>query len=55
MNGEIGTEAAQFPEKERINGIFVAVRADCGNVQTVLLGAIGSYVLVRPSDRQSCN
>jgi hypothetical protein len=26
MNGEIGTEAAQFPEKEYINGIFVAVR-----------------------------
>jgi hypothetical protein len=24
MNGEIGTEAAQFPEKEFINGIFVA-------------------------------
>ncbi len=23
---EIGTEAAQFPEKEYINGIFVAVR-----------------------------
>jgi hypothetical protein len=25
MNGEIGTEAAQFPEKEYINGIFVAL------------------------------
>jgi hypothetical protein len=25
MNMEIGTEAAQFPEKEHINGIFVAV------------------------------
>ncbi len=25
MNVEIGTEAAQFPENERINGIFVAV------------------------------
>jgi hypothetical protein len=24
-NVEIGTEAAQFPEKEHINGIFVAV------------------------------
>ncbi len=23
MNVEIGTEAAQFPEKEHINGIFV--------------------------------
>ncbi len=26
MNVEIGTEAAQFPEKEYMNGIFVAVR-----------------------------
>jgi hypothetical protein len=26
MNVEIGTEAAQFPDKEYINGIFVAVR-----------------------------
>jgi hypothetical protein len=25
MNVEIGTEASQFPEKEYINGIFVAV------------------------------
>jgi hypothetical protein len=25
MNVKIGTEAAQFPEKEHINGIFVAV------------------------------
>jgi hypothetical protein len=25
MNVEIGTEAAQFPEKKYINGIFVAV------------------------------
>jgi hypothetical protein len=24
MNVEIGTEAAQFPEKEYLNGIFVA-------------------------------
>ncbi len=27
MNGEIGAEAAQFPEKEYINGIAVAVHA----------------------------
>ncbi len=27
MNVEIGTEAAQFPEKEYISGIFVAVQA----------------------------
>jgi hypothetical protein len=25
MNVEIGTEASQFPEKEYINGIFLAV------------------------------
>ncbi len=25
MNVEIGTEAAQFPEKEYINGIFITV------------------------------
>ncbi len=25
MNVEIGIEAAQFPEKEYINGIFIAV------------------------------
>jgi hypothetical protein len=25
MNVEIGTEATQFPEKEYINGIFLAV------------------------------
>jgi hypothetical protein len=28
MNVEIGTEAAQFPEKEYINGIFVAVQGE---------------------------
>ncbi len=27
MNVEIGTKAVQFPEKEFINGIFVAVWA----------------------------
>jgi hypothetical protein len=27
MNVEIGAEAAQFPEKEYINGIFVAVQS----------------------------
>ncbi len=26
MNVEIGTEAVQFPEKEYLNGIFLAVR-----------------------------
>ncbi len=31
MNVEIGTEAAQFPEKEYINGIFVAVHNMCNH------------------------
>jgi hypothetical protein len=30
MNVEIGTEAAQFPEKEHINGIFLVVRLPTG-------------------------
>jgi hypothetical protein len=28
MNVETGTEAAQFPEKEHINGILVAVQPE---------------------------
>jgi hypothetical protein len=28
MNVKIGTEATQFPEKESINGIFVAVQVN---------------------------
>jgi hypothetical protein len=28
MNVEIGTEAAQFPEKEYINGLFLAVQPE---------------------------
>ncbi len=28
MNVEIGTEAAQFPQKEYINGIFFAVYSE---------------------------
>ncbi len=31
MNVEIETEAAQFPEKEYINGIFVAVAPGATN------------------------
>jgi hypothetical protein len=41
MNVEIGTEAVQFPEKEYINGIFLAVRDTYRNngtgVYTVLI------------------
>ncbi len=38
MNVEIGTEAAQFPEKEYINGIFIVVQGVDG-VTTKDLGA----------------
>jgi hypothetical protein len=31
MNVEFGTEAAHFPEKEFINGIFLAVHANNKN------------------------
>jgi hypothetical protein len=37
MNVEIGTEAAQFPEKEYINGIFVAVQLRMNEVQGLAL------------------
>ncbi len=32
MNVEIGTKAAQFPEKEYINGIFLAVCGPCVHI-----------------------
>jgi hypothetical protein len=32
MNVKIGTEAAQFPEKEYISGIFLAVRGSLGGI-----------------------
>jgi len=35
MNVEIGTEAAQFPGKEYVNGIFVAVQV-MANVQVII-------------------
>ncbi len=38
VNVEIGTETAQFPEKEYINGIFVAVwGVDQGGAQHPIL------------------
>ncbi len=42
MNVEIGTEAAQFPEKEYINGIAVAVhskKSTCQEAPCVCAGA----------------
>jgi hypothetical protein len=35
MNVEIGTEAVQFPEKEYINGIAVAVYMHCSSLLAV--------------------
>jgi hypothetical protein len=37
MNVEIGPEAAQFPEKEYINGIFVTVKGHNNNLLTLSL------------------
>jgi hypothetical protein len=64
MNVEIGAEAAQFSEKEYINGIAVAVwlvagrnthgggslsyRANCGTVHTVLYFKGLSILMYRP-------
>jgi hypothetical protein len=60
MNVEMGTEAAQFPEKEYINGIFLAVYASIlsnpGEVILIILvilfgiafiGAVLKYVQLR--------
>jgi hypothetical protein len=57
MNVEIGTEAAQFPEKEYINGIFLAVQKvrvwDQSTVFSIQvkwhshLGLIKRYVMCR--------
>ncbi len=44
MNAEIGTEAAQFPEKEYINGIFVAVY--CTDLRKCILVSWNN--LIRP-------
>jgi hypothetical protein len=37
MNVEMGTEAARFPEKEYINGIFVAVCEGCFYFRIILI------------------
>ncbi len=44
MSVEIGTEAAQFPEKEYINGIFVAVWC-CWQLQQYLLAYTFKWAL----------
>jgi hypothetical protein len=57
MNVEIGTEAAQFPEKEYRNGIFVAVQAQRGRVSfckkfvkcVVLLSHLNLISVLKPN------
>ncbi len=44
MNVEIGTEAAEFPEKEYINGIFLAVRKIKPIYNTVLTNWFVQYL-----------
>ncbi len=36
MKLEIGTEAAQFPDKEYINGIFLAVLGEAPTIYTFI-------------------
>jgi hypothetical protein len=62
MNVEIGTEAAQFPEKEYINVIFLAVQAHLhafyglifqGIVLRQLMLALSVYNQMQRPDRNS--
>ncbi len=59
MNVEIGTEAAQFPEKEYINGILVSGRAVdnhnsyCRNLGFPWGGGGGGGPLKNKPDRNS--
>ncbi len=49
MNVEIGTEAAQFPEKKYINGIFLAVHKYIGVTMSylALLGNVSKLALFK--------
>jgi hypothetical protein len=44
MNMEIGTEAAQFPEKEYISGIFLAVRSKFNSLMVGSRRLCGTHV-----------
>jgi hypothetical protein len=49
MNVEIGTEAAQFPEKEYLNGIFLAVQNSCAGIFKQSMGnQVGIELSYRP-------
>jgi hypothetical protein len=55
MNVEIGAEAAHFPEKEYINGIYVAVyslRKEVDEDQSMLKGRQGSVISMCRDGRQ---
>jgi hypothetical protein len=47
MNVEFGAEAALFPEKEYISGIFVAVYCKCVLHRIVLEDALYTLYLIR--------
>jgi hypothetical protein len=49
MNMEIGTEAVQFPEKEYINGIFLAVQSAASPVSLNLLALLDLFFQPIPS------
>ncbi len=49
MNVEIGTEAAQFPEKEYMNGFFLAVQSAASPVSLNLLALL--HLFSSPSPR----
>ncbi len=44
MNVEIGTDSAQFPEKEYINGIFVAVPGLCPVILYSIQQSVSKYM-----------
>jgi hypothetical protein len=46
MNVEIGAEAAQFPEKEYINGVFIAVCVQCSAYTVVFQICVFKYALL---------
>jgi hypothetical protein len=51
MNVEIWTKAAQFPEKENINGIFVAVQSSCVSLVELTNGIEGGEGRGKDSER----
>jgi hypothetical protein len=46
MNVEIGIEAAQFPEKEYINGIFLVVQELFSDLQILMVKDISNHLML---------